>query len=144
MHWIEACEQVGDIVEAGKRLKNKPTAGADYIPSFVVKDCLSIFVESLHFLFNLILEKSTFPKIWKICRVCPVFKSGDNTDVCNYRKITILCNFEKLFESITHGYVCRKLRPHLSKNQHGFMKHRSTLTNLATLATLGHHIYRLQ
>ena len=54
-------------------------------------------------------------------------------NVTNYRPITIISQIPKLFESL----VCNKLSPMLSKsissNQHGFIKGRSTLTNLIYL-----------
>lgn len=60
----------------------------------------------------------------------PIWKSGDKSDVKNYRPIAIINSIPKMFESI----VCNKLRPvmssFLSEAQHGFCPGRSTSTNL--------------
>jgi Reverse transcriptase (RNA-dependent DNA polymerase) len=60
----------------------------------------------------------------------PIFKSGERSDVNNYRGIAILSTLPKLFEKL----VCEKLYGILPENfhteQHGFMKKRSINSNL--------------
>ena len=121
-----------DIIEAILKLNNKLTSGVDQIPSFIVKDCRSVFVRPLHMLFNLSLKTSTFPNIWKQARICPVFKKGDPTMVVNYRPISILSNLSKVFESILHKYISNAIKLNISISQNGFMERRSTITNLVT------------
>jgi hypothetical protein len=61
----------------------------------------------------------------------PIFKKGNSTLVTNYRPITILNNFSNIFESIIRQlsfYFKFKLHP----SQHGFIKSKSTATNLVT------------
>ena len=41
-------------------------------------------------MFNLSLEKSVFPDEWKKALVIPIPKSGDLTQVKNYRPISLL------------------------------------------------------
>jgi hypothetical protein len=41
-------------------------------------------------MFNLSVTSATFPSLWKQIAVIPVFKKGDNTNVNNYRPISIL------------------------------------------------------
>lgn len=121
---------LSDISKAIKKLKNKFTQGPDNLPSFLIKDCASIFVEPLCFLFNLSLHTCTFPDTWKISKACPVYKSGDKDAVENYRQITIMCNFAKVFEYALLDYISPHIVHHLSPNQHGFVHGRSTTTNL--------------
>jgi hypothetical protein len=85
-----------DIAVAIKKLKDKPTAGTDQVPSFVVKDCGSAFAEPLFIMFNLILKCSVFPERWKESRICPVLKKGDPSLINNYRPISILSNLSKV------------------------------------------------
>lgn len=120
-----------DIKMALKKLKDKPTAGVDLIPSFLIRDCSRILVEPLHIVYNLILKTSHFPALWKVSRICPVFKAGDVSLINNYRPISIICNFAKVFEAIVHKFVHNGIKPYLSPHQHGFIEKRSTVTNLA-------------
>lgn len=110
------------------------TSGHDQIPSFLVKDCRYAFITPLLFIFNLILKTSVFPDVWKIARVCPVLKSGDPSQMTNYRPISILCNFAKLLEISLYGYIYPAVKNLISPHQHGFMESRSTITNLAVFS----------
>lgn len=121
-------EQV--VTTALKQLKPKATVGADRIPAFVLKDCAIVFACPLTFLFNLSLQTSTFPDLWKTSRITPVFKKGDSSNILNYRPISIINNFSKVFEIILHEYLYNSISIHISARQHGFMKGRSTVSNL--------------
>lgn len=120
-----------DILSASKKLNNKFTSGIDNIPSFLGKDCAMALAKPLVFLFNLIISSKQFPKTWKISKIIPVLKSGDPSNIANYRPISILCNFSKLFESIIYKKIYYKIKNIISINQHGFVEKRSTVTNLA-------------
>lgn len=102
------------------------------MPSFLVKDCIGAFAFPLCILFNLVLETTTFPTIWKIAKLCPVLKSGEPNDVLNYRAISIISNFAKLLEIILYKDIYSNIRNILSPCQHGFVERRSTTTNLAS------------
>jgi hypothetical protein len=114
-----------------KKLKDKPTAGTDQVPSFVVKDCGSAFTEPLFIMFNLILKCSVFPERWKESRICPVLKKGDPSLINNCRPISILSNLSKVFEMILYKYIYDFAKQRIDTTQHGFMRGRSTVTNLA-------------
>lgn len=71
------------------------------------------------------------PSSWKIARVTPVFKSGNNTKSENYRPISILPVISKIAEK----WVAAQLTQHLNNSetslhpmQFGFRKHHSTET----------------
>jgi hypothetical protein len=48
----------------------------------------------------------------------------------NYKLISILSNFSKLFEFIIHDHVSHYAK--FNRNQHGFTKTKSTVTSLVT------------
>ena len=102
----------------------------DVLPEIELVDQSSLLARPLLHLFNESLSSGFFPHQWKISFIFPIHKSGNRSDVENYRPISILSTVPKVFESI----VTRKLSdfPLLSiaQSQHGFVKKRSVLTNL--------------
>ena len=72
------------------------------------------------------------PKAWTHAIVTPVYKSGDASDVSNYRPISLTCVVCKIMERIIVSDMLDYLRLHkvIDKRQHGFLSRRSTSTNL--------------
>ena len=128
-----------DILQAINRLKPGMTAGPDLVPSFLVKDCKFIFAQPLTYIFNKSLETGHFPEVWKVSRICPVLKSGEASKVENYRPISLLSNFSKIFEIIIHSYIYPAVRNFISIHQHGFVNQRSTVSNLITFSQFVSH-----
>ena len=62
--------------------------------------------------------------------VIPVHKKGDKTNINNYRPISLLSSFSKIIEKIMLSRLTSFLQSHniLNDCQHGFQKHKSTLT----------------
>lgn len=72
----------------------------------------------------------TYPHKWKTSLVSPIFKSGNNTNVENYRPISILSAIAKIFDKIFYLYLRDKTLNLLTPMQHGFCMGKSTVTNL--------------
>lgn len=119
-----------DILTSIQKLKPTTTAGEDQIPSFLIKDCRMVLLYPLKVIFNLSMKTCEFPTRWKLARVCPILKKGDKSDLRNYRPISILSNLAKVFEQILYGYIFNNIHRHISPVQHGFMRGKSTVTNL--------------
>ena len=87
-------------------------------------------------LLNFSLLSGHFPNSLKTACVTPVFKSGDKTEVCNYRPISILSIFSKIFEKVVayqlYSYLIQTQI--LTSSQYGFRKGKSTSD--ALLSTL--------
>lgn len=64
----------------------------------------------------------------KLSSVTPIFKSGNVTDVSNYRPIFIQRNLSKLLESIVLHFAQPSVNNILCDEQHGFRHGHSTLT----------------
>lgn len=79
------------------------------------------------------MDLGVFPKMLKISSVTPVFKSGNKSDVKNYRPISILSHIAKLFELL----VLRNIQPSVNNilidEQYGFRPGRSAVSNLIVL-----------
>ncbi|PNF20040.1 hypothetical protein B7P43_G05817 [Cryptotermes secundus] len=121
-----------DVIKAIKRLRPSKSVGVDDIPGFIIKGCTDIFVPILKHIFNLSLSQHNFPSLWKQAAIVPVLKKGKSTSVSNYRPISLLSNFSKIFEFIVHEHVSHYLKSKISPYQHGFSKTKSTSTNLVT------------
>jgi len=82
----------------------------------------------LTYLINESFTSGTFPSVFKITKIIPVFKKGKKSDVNNYRPISIQCTFSKVLEKLM--YV--RLLDHLNKyniivpEQYGFKAKVST------------------
>ena len=63
-------------------------------------------------MFNLSFEQGIFPSSLKVSKVVPIHKKGDKSILSNYRPISILSVFSKLFEKLVHkrliSYLCHK------------------------------------
>ena len=80
-------------------LKNKSCHISTYSVK-IIKHLSSIISPILTHLINKSISTGYFPKMLKTARVVPIYKSGDNTNVNNYRPISILPILSKIFEKI--------------------------------------------
>ena len=67
-----------------------------------------------------------FPDILKYAGITTVFKKGDATDKSNYRPISTLSNFSKIFEKLIYSQVNSYVEPKLSKYLAGFCRNHNT------------------
>jgi hypothetical protein len=73
------------------------------------------------------LSTGIFPTQLKYCQIIPIFKKGSKTDISNYRPISLLASFSKVFEKVIYKrlhYI--KGNNILTKEQYGFRKNSST------------------
>jgi len=118
-----------DIVSSISMLKNTFSAGPDSVPGPVIKYVKFLIATLLAHIFNLSCTTGIFPDGLKLARVTPIFKKGSMTDISNYRPISLLNSFSKLFEKIIHAKLVKFFNKYniLHKNQFGFRKGHSTV-----------------
>ena len=106
------------------------TPGFDDISPKQLKHSSSIISTPLAHIINLSLKSGIFPDLLKKAKVIPVFKSGDRCDINNYRPISILPAFSKIFEKIISFRLINYLEKNnlLTEHQHGFRAQHSTET----------------
>ena len=108
-------------------LKNS-SAGWDSIPASIAKQSILFYVKPLTQLINRSFELGIFPDELKLAKVIPIFKSGDKTQLTNYRPISVLIFFSKIFEKTMYNHLIKFINKNkiLYKYQFGFRKSHST------------------
>ena len=71
----------------------------------VAKQSIDSYIEPLTCLINRSFADGIFPNELKLARIVPIFKSGDCTVLSNYRPISILTFFAKVFEKLLYKYL---------------------------------------
>ena len=100
---------MNELKDAFFSLKINKSLGYDDISFNVIKKCFSSLCEPLKYLFNLSIEKGIFPDDLKIAKVTPIYKSDDKSDLSNYRPISVLSCFSKMFERIMYNRLYQDL-----------------------------------
>ena len=83
------------------------------------------------------MYSGVFPDVLKLARVIPLYKSDSRSDIGNYRPISLLPVFSKIFEKLIHSRLLSFLDKHnvLFEKQFGFRKRHSTIHALNTAIT---------
>ena len=103
-------------------------AGHDGIHAKVVKQTYRSFITPLTHIINLSLTHGIFPDQLKTARVVPIFKAGDSSLVSNYRPVSILSIFSKIFERLVYNRIIKFMNHYnlFYKLQFGFRQKYST------------------
>lgn len=109
------------------------SAGPDQLPARFIVGCSDGIVLPIYLLFKRSLHECTVPAIWKSAFITPVHKKGSKFEVTNYRPISKLCIFSKIFERVIYTQVYAALQNVFNSTQHGFLKNKSTVSNLVIL-----------
>ena len=119
-----------DVINVLKGLDVNKGSGPDDIPLKVLRECADELAPSLTTLFNLSMSTCTLPEVWKYSNVVPIHKKGKKCKVDNYRPISLLNSVSKVMERLVFNHIYPVVSPQINSAQHGFMKHRSTTTQL--------------
>ena len=117
-----------EIVEVVKSFKSNTSSGYDDIDMKVVKKIIDNICHPLSVVLNKCLNNGVFPDKLKIARVIPVFKSGSQEVLSNYRPISVLPIFSKVFEKCIYNRLLSFINKCniLTSHQYGFRKGHST------------------
>ena len=105
------------------------------MPASILKQCIDIYIDPLTYLINLSINQGIFPSELKIAKVIPIYKSDDKQLIRNYRPISVLPFFSKIFEKIISYHLLNFIESNniLYDNQFGFRKNHSTTHAIITL-----------
>ena len=89
-----------------KKLKNNKSCGYDGILNEFLKTSSSKLLIAVTTLFNIVLQTDKIPHAWSIGYISPIYKGkGEENDPDNYRGITVLSCFGKLFTSVINDRI---------------------------------------
>ena len=109
-------------------LNNSNTKDFFGLSTKFIKRNTSLFVIPLSKLLNLTIVTAVFPDSLKIAKVIPIYKKGDKNRYENYRPISILPSFSKIYERVLYNQIAAFVESNniLHLNQYGFRKGKST------------------
>jgi hypothetical protein len=98
--------EVRDVI---KQLKNNNTKDIFGFSTSLVKTVQNCLISPITKLFNCAVKQGLFPDQLKKAAVAPIFKKGDAEDVNNYRPISVLPIFSKIFERLMLSQIIKFL-----------------------------------
>ena len=117
-----------EIIKHIHDLKDKSSPGIDGISAKLIKDTHIEILEPLLHILNRIYETGQVPSSFKLTVVTPIHKSGPKNVISNYRPISLITCFAKIFEKSLKDRLLNFLVTNniLSESQYGFLPERST------------------
>jgi hypothetical protein len=85
-----------------KELNNKNSSGYDEITVKILKVSKPFIIPPLTYICNRMLATGTFLDRLKYSEIIPLYKKSDKTHISNYRPISLLPVFSKIFKNIIH------------------------------------------
>ena len=119
---------IDEIIEEILKICIKKSMGYDNIPPKIIKWASDLFAPILMVIFNKCFNTGYYPNCMKIAKVIPIYKKGDQEDFNNYRPISILNQFNQIFERL----ISKRLHNFFNKydlfvkKQFGFLKKHCT------------------
>ena len=115
-----------EILKETKKLNKKKSSGWDGIPSFILLDTLPVMTTVFTHCINDSFQKGIFPDCLKLAHVVPIHKKAERTNPTNYRPVSLLSAFSKVFEKILFNRLYKYMEPKLIDEQFGFRPKHST------------------
>ncbi len=116
----------GEVHQIIKNFKNKATLDCK-MSVLKIANSNFRFISALTKIINKSFEQGYFPQQLKVARFVPIHKGGKKTSVSNYRPISLLNSFSKVYEKIMHNRLLNFLEHNgsLYERQYGFRPGRS-------------------
>ena len=121
-----------EIVSLVRNLNPNKASGSDEISAQTLLVYDDTVGTPLKLIFENILTSSSYPDVWKLANVTPIFKKGDKQSIVNYRPISLLPICGNIFEKITLNNLYSYLNVYnlITINQSGFRPGDSTTNQL--------------
>ena len=124
-----------ELMKIIRNLKVHKAHGHDDTSIRMIKICNKSILKPLILLFENSIKSSYYPDIWKKSNIIPVHKKNDKQLVNNYRPISLLPIFGKIFEKIIFNRIYNFLSEEnlLNNNQSGFRPSDSCVNQLLSI-----------
>lgn len=122
-----------EMIRLLRGMKNMKAPGNDGIFNILLKRLPDVAIIRMCDIFNACFRCGYFPDQWKIAKIVPIPKPGQNHDAPgNYRPISLLNTMSKLFERIIQERMLRHIDENdlLLPEQFGFRRQHSTTHQL--------------
>ena len=128
------------ILNLIKGLKANKAHGADKISVQMIQLCGKSLALPLEIIFDNILSTGIFPDLWKSANVTPIHKKDNKQSIKNYRPISLLPIFAKIFEKIVFHHMYNHFISNnlITENQSGFRPNDSVTNQLISLVNSIH------
>ena len=125
---------VNDVKTIVSQLNNS-AAGPDDLPASIMKQVSNEYCIPLTHLINLSVLQGDFPSEMKLAKVLPIYKADNHQLIQNYRPISVLNFFSKVYERIIYNNLLDFIMDNniLYDKQFGFPKGHSTTHAIITL-----------
>jgi hypothetical protein len=133
MRWsYTTTKEINEII---KTLKDKNSSGYDEITSKIIKISKPFIIAPIINICNKMLTQGTFPERLKFSLIKPNYKGGNKSSPSNYRPISLLPVFSKIFEMVINQRLTTHLisQAILNEHQYGFRSGKSTQNASFTL-----------
>ena len=109
-------------------LKTKNSSGYDEISTKILKISKHFIISPLINVCNKMLAQGIYPEKLKFSLIKPIDKNGDKSSPSNYRPISLVPVFSKIFEKVIHKRLFEHLNNNVMLNEHqyGFQSEVST------------------
>ena len=108
------------------------SSGPDKILNEILKYSKPVTLKSYTKLFNLILKSGCYPKSYIIA----IHKSGDKSNLNNYRGISLMNCLSKIFRAISNARLTNFMDNKFNDSQFGFRENHRTSDSLFILKAL--------
>ena len=124
-----------ELLKIIRALNINKAHGHDDISIRMIKICDKSLIKPLMLIFKKSIRSSYYPDIWKKSNIIPVHKKNDKRLVNNYRPISLLPVFGKIFEKIIFNKIYNYLSKEnlLNSNQSGFQPSDSCINQLIAI-----------
>jgi len=119
-----------------KSLKSNISCGVGSVPAELLKLGTEKLYEVLRQIFERCLNSDEIPNDWKIGNISAIYKKGKKDEYENYRGITVLNIFSRLYGKIIKHFLEQEFSQIETQEQAGFRACRSTIDRIFCLKQL--------
>src|SRR5688572_18913713 len=121
-----------ELIAINKTLKDTHSTGPDDLNPHVLSPLMDLLAIPLSEIINCSIRTGEVPSDIKLAKVVPIYKQGNKNEVSNFRPVSILPFFSKLFERVMYDRLYSFINQSkiLYPFQHGFQPGHSTYMSL--------------